>query len=126
MMKSFATTTKEVQNGETLTDANQAFPTTSIQIDDELDMFLENEEIMYHSRSYMLSQQDLISEEIASHRKVYSKLLPKKAVEKLLKPLPDNINPLILSELVQFILAEWEKNFTPKYEISPIKKPVYV
>ena len=125
MMKSFAATTKEVHNGETLTDTNQAFPPTSSQIDDELDMFLENEEIMYYSRSYMLAQQDLISEEIASHTKLYSKLLPKKAVEKLLKSLPDNINPLILSELVQFILAEWEKNFASKNEIPQIKKPVF-
>ena len=126
MMKSFAATTKEVHNGETLTDTNQAFPTTSSLIDDELDMFLENEEIMYYSRSYMLAQQDLISEEIASHPKLYSKLLPKKAVEKLLKSLPDNINPLILSELVQFILVEWEKNFAPKYEILQIKKPIFI
>ncbi len=113
-MKSFAAKTKEIQTGDTLTDENQVFPTTSVQIDAELDMFLENEAIMYYSRSYMLALQDLISEEIATHPQFYAKLLPKKAVEKLLKSLPDNINPLILSELVQFILAEWKKNFSTK------------
>jgi hypothetical protein len=125
-MKSFSNTTKEVHNGETVTDENQEFPTTPAQIDSELDMFLENEDIMYYSRSYMLAQQDLISEEMASHPKLYSKLLPKKAVEKLLKSLPDNINHLILSELVQFILAEWGKNFVPKKDASKIKKPIFM
>lgn len=112
-MDSLAININKYVAGGTITDDNYSTPTTHSLINAEIDTFLSSE-IMYYSKSYVLAQQDLIVEEITTHRKTYAKLLPKKAVEKLIKSLPNNINPYVLAELVQFITVEWDKNFALK------------
>lgn len=88
--------------------------TKKYSIDDtlsvEMDSFLANEDVMYYTSSYVLAQKELIVQEIAVHRTKYAQLSPKKTVRKLIKTLPNNVNSLILAELFQFILLEWEKN----------------
>ena len=112
MKTSIALNIKEQPVRKSLTKYSQSKNKPISEMDLEIDAFLAKKKTMYYTHSYVLAQQDVIVEEIETHRAVYAKLSAKKTVEKLVKRLPNNINKSVLAELIQFILAEWEKNLS--------------
>ncbi|MFN0176379.1 MAG: hypothetical protein ACKVU0_17190 [Saprospiraceae bacterium] len=80
--------------------------------------FEHHKEVIPYHTSYLLAQQDNITNKIQLLRSEHPRMPLTKVVTTILSDLPENMAPRLVRELTLFIIESWEETSISKFQVA--------